>query len=316
MFCAYHEDKYPKGNGKLGPDASLEGRAIGQDFAGKDGWSMYHGTDVPGFPAHPHRGFETVTIVQKGLVDHADSLGGGGRFGNGDVQWMTAGKGVQHSEMFPLLNTEKDNPFLLFQIWLNLPRDRKLTEPYYGMLWNEDIPTHNSIDDNDNSTQVTIIAGDLNGVKALTPNPDSWAADPNNHVAIWTIKMSANAKWTLPKTEKDLNRSLFFFKGDSVTVGGQQIDSHLKVDLFSDQECEIENGNTEGHFLFLQGRPINEPIAQYGPFVMNYEGEIREAMMEYQTTEFGGWPWPDHDFTHGKEKGRFARYPDGEEEIR
>ena len=103
LFCAYHADAYPKGNGEMGPNESLAGRNIGQDFTIKDGWRMYHGEKVPGFPSHPHRGFETITVVEKGLVDHADSLGASGRYGNGDVQWMTAGKGLQHSEMFPLL---------------------------------------------------------------------------------------------------------------------------------------------------------------------------------------------------------------------
>ena len=158
LFCAYHEDLYPKGNQKLGPNASLEGRNIGQDFQGKDGWNMYHGHTVPGFPAHPHRGFETITIVQKGLVDHSDSLGAAGRFGNGDVQWMTAGKGVQHSEMFPLLKTEEENPFLLFQIWLNLPQAKKMVAPHFKMLWHEEIPKINIIDAKNNRTEIIVIA--------------------------------------------------------------------------------------------------------------------------------------------------------------
>ena len=140
LFCVHHMDHYPKGNDDLGPDTSLAGRAIGQDFNPNADWRMYHGTKVPGFPAHPHRGFETVTIVQKGLIDHSDSLGAAARFGNGDVQWMTAGKGIQHSEMFPLLNKKKDNPLELFQIWLNLPTAGKFVVPYFQMIWSEDIP--------------------------------------------------------------------------------------------------------------------------------------------------------------------------------
>ncbi|HEY6458978.1 MAG TPA: pirin family protein, partial [Polyangiaceae bacterium] len=100
LFCAYHDDAYPAGNEALGPAASLAGREMGQDFAGKDGWRMYHGTTVPGFPQHPHRGFETVTIVRRGLIDHSDSLGAAARFGGGDAQWLTAGRGVSHAEMF------------------------------------------------------------------------------------------------------------------------------------------------------------------------------------------------------------------------
>src|ERR1044071_4479710 len=107
LMCVPHEDASPAGNDDLGPAASLAGRDIGQDFAGKDGWRMYHGETVPGFPGHPHRGFETVTIVRRGLIDHSDSLGAAARFGLGDVQWLTAGKGIVHSEMFPLLDKSK-----------------------------------------------------------------------------------------------------------------------------------------------------------------------------------------------------------------
>ena len=100
LFCVHHFDAYPKGNDKFGPAASLAGRDIGRDFAGVDGWRMYHGDTVPGFPSHPHRGFETVTIVRQGLLDHSDSLGASARYVDGDVQWLTAGAGIQHAEMF------------------------------------------------------------------------------------------------------------------------------------------------------------------------------------------------------------------------
>src|SRR5687767_10432503 len=126
LFCVHHDDAYPVGDENLGPAASLAGRDLGQDFEGKDGWRMYHGQTVPGFPAHPHRGFETVTVVRRGFIDHADSLGAAARYGAGDVQWLTTGKGVVHSEMFPLLERDRENPLELFQIWLNLPRVTKL----------------------------------------------------------------------------------------------------------------------------------------------------------------------------------------------
>lgn len=121
LFCAHHNDHYPKGNDHQGPDDSLSGRNIGQDFTIKDGWRMYHGERVPGFPEHPHRGFETVTIVLEGFVDHSDSHRASGRYGEGDVQWMTAGSGMQHAEMFPCVYKSRPNPLHLFQVWLNLP---------------------------------------------------------------------------------------------------------------------------------------------------------------------------------------------------
>jgi redox-sensitive bicupin YhaK (pirin superfamily) len=126
LICVHHIDLYPQGNDRLGPAAALDGRNIGQDFAGKDGWRMYHGDVVPGFPQHPHRGFETVTFVREGFIDHSDSLGATARFGRGDVQWLTAGAGIVHSEMFPLLQPDAGNRLELFQIWVNLPAKFKL----------------------------------------------------------------------------------------------------------------------------------------------------------------------------------------------
>ncbi len=146
LFCAYHDDAYPAGNEAMGPAASLAGRDLGQDFAGQDGWNMYHGHTVPGFPAHPHRGFETVTIVRRGLIDHSDSLGAVARFGGGDVQWLTAGAGIVHAEMFPLLQRDRPNPLELFQIWLNLPAADKMAPPHFAMLWNERLPRVTSAD--------------------------------------------------------------------------------------------------------------------------------------------------------------------------
>ena len=92
LFCVHHLDRYPAADGELAPAAPLDGRNLGQDFDGIDGWRMYHGHRLPGFPAHPHRGFETITYVRRGLVDHSDSLGASARYGRGDVQWMTAGR--------------------------------------------------------------------------------------------------------------------------------------------------------------------------------------------------------------------------------
>ena len=316
LFCVHHEDFYPKGNDMMGPAASLTGRNIGQDFTVKDGWRMYHGEKVPGFPAHPHRGFETVTICTKGLIDHSDSLGAAGRFGNGDVQWMTAGKGVQHCEMFPLLNPEKENPLELFQIWLNLPKAKKLTNPHFAMLWSDTIPMYQSKDANGKITSVKIIAGKIENVVSPDPTPNSWAANSNNEVAIWTIKLEAGAEWDLPKASSSVNRSLYFYDGKSVQIAGQNFSSHQAVELHAGQEVKLLNGESESCFLLLQGRPINEPIAQYGPFVMNTQAEIQQAYTEYQQTQFGGWPWPSHENVHERNKGRFARYPDGKEEIK
>jgi len=314
LVCVHHEDFYPKGNGKLGPDASLAGRSIGSDFTIRDGWRMYHGQHIPGFPAHPHRGFETVTIVRKGLVDHADSLGAAGRYGGGDVQWLTTGRGVQHSEMFPLVDRDRDNPLELFQIWLNLPARNKMAAPHFKMLWREAIPKLGFSDAAGHNTLVELIAGQLGDSRAPAPTPESWAADPENHVAIWLITLDAGAEWQLPAAVPGLNRNLYFFKGDTLWVEGEQVSNTHSIKLIADQAMELKNGNETAQLLLLQGRPINETVAQHGPFVMNTPEEIRQAFADYRQTEFGGWPWPNAEPDHGT-RGRFARQADGREET-
>jgi redox-sensitive bicupin YhaK (pirin superfamily) len=316
LFCVHHNDAYPEGNGKLGPAPSLEGRKLGHDFTLKDGWRMYHGREIPGFPQHPHRGFETVTIVLEGLVDHADSMGASGRYGNGDVQWMTAGAGIQHCEMFPLVYNDRENPLELFQIWLNLPASDKFVDPYYKMLWNEDIPTLEEKNSNGKLTRITTISGSLGGVTPPAPNPNSWAARPENEVAIWLIKMEAGATWKIPAASKDLLRAIYFHRGSEIQVSGQKITTLHSVSLHAEHEVFIKNGPDESHILLLQGRPIDEPVVQYGPFVMNTQVEIQQTFDDYNKTEFGGWPWPNPDQTHGQNPQRFAKYADGKEEKR
>ncbi len=316
LFCVHHKDAYPKGNGHLGPVSSLEGRRPGNDFTLKDGWRMYHGRDIPGFPQHPHRGFETVTIVLEGMVDHADSLGASGRYGPGDVQWMTAGAGIQHCEMFPLIHENRENPLELFQIWLNLPASDKFVKPYYKMLWKEDIPRITSGDSDGKLTRIIIVAGSVGDHNAPPPNPESWAARPENEVAIWLLKMEPGAKWKIPTASGEVRRAIYFHKGSAIKVSGRQVSSAKSVILHADMEVVIENGPDESHILLLQGRPIDEPIVQYGPFVMNTREEIQQAFDDYNQTEFGGWPWPRPDQAHGPNRGRFAKYTDGEEELR
>jgi redox-sensitive bicupin YhaK (pirin superfamily) len=314
LFCAHHEDFYPKGNDEMGPDVSLAGRNIGSDFTVKDGFRMYHGDRIPGFPSHPHRGFETVTIARQGFVDHSDSLGAAGRFGQGDVQWMTAGKGVQHSEMFPCLNKDEGNTLEIFQIWLNLPQNRKMVEPYFSMLWAETIPVVENTDDKGRKTEIRLIAGSLEGKIAPDPAPDSWAANPDNAVAIWNIKAEARAKWTIPASKNGLSRTIYFFKGEELLVEGQKIPSYHSVELASGLETTIEVGSSDAEILLLQGRPLNERVVQYGPFVMNSEEEIRQTMLEFGRSQFGGWPWPRHDNVHDRSAQRFAKYADGRKE--
>ena len=316
LFCVHHQDFYPRGNDQCGPDASLKGRNLGQDFTIRDGWRMYHGETIPGFPAHPHRGFETVTIVLNGLVDHSDSHGAAGRYGNGDVQWMTAGSGLQHSEMFPLLKKDEENPLELFQVWLNLPRRKKFAAPHFTMLWADTIPIVKQADDAGKKTEIRVIAGTTGDTTAPPPAPDSWAADPANEVAIWIIKMEPRAKWQIPVASPEARRTLYYYKGPEIRIAGREISPYQAVELLPDMEVIVENGNEDAYFLLLQGIPIAEPVVQYGPFVMNTQAEIHQAFTDFRRTQFGGWPWPRYDNIHPRSEGRFARYADGRTERR
>lgn len=316
LFCVHHEDYFPKGNEHMGPAESLAGRSLGDDFIIKNGYRMYHGKKVPGFPGHPHRGFETVTVVRKGLVDHADSMGAAGRYGNGDVQWMTAGKGVQHSEMFPLLSQDKDNPLELFQIWLNLPSKKKMSDPHFSMFWSENIPKLNIESANKKKSLVEIIAGNFGATKSLNPPPNSWASNNSNEVAIWNVIMEKDAKMTLPKASEGVNRTLYFYEGQELVIAGKAVSNYKSVKLRTTQEIEIVANSENCKFLVLQGKPIGEPVMSYGPFVMNTKEEIQQAFNDYHETQYGGWPWPRYDQVHDRRKGRFAKYANGKLEER
>jgi len=149
----------------------------------------------------------------------------------------------------------------------------------------------------------------------LAPPPDSWAAQADTDVAIWTIRMVPGAQWTLPAAiGKGTRRMLYFFKGASVQITGRNIDAHSAIELAGNTDVALANGDTPAEFLLLQGRPIAEPVAQHGPFVMNTQAEIQQTFSDYRRTQFGGWPWPAADPVHGRDPARFARHPDGHEE--
>lgn len=308
IIAAHHPDAYPAANGELGPRADLSQRTTGNDFSSTDGWNMYFGQDVPGFPRHPHRGFETVTFARRGWCDHADSLGATGRYGHGDVQWMTAGSGINHSEMFPLLDDAAPNPLDLFQIWINLPARSKFVDPGYQMLWQRDIP----LVDDGNGCVVTVIAGDFEGHQPPLPPTNSWAHDAGNDVAIWHIELQPGASCTLPRARATSNRMLYAFDGGALQVDGTPVPIQTATRLRPDGDTRIiaTDGQAVSCFV-LQGRPIGEPVVASGPFVMNSDEEIAEAYADYRKTSFGGWPFDEAGPTHGTSPVSFARHPDG-----
>ena len=316
LFCVHHLDRYPAANEHLGPAASLEARDIGMDFSGSDGWSMYHGSVVPGFPQHPHRGFETVTFVRQGLIDHSDSLGATARFGRGDVQWLTAGAGIVHCEMFPLVDRTGPNTTELFQIWLNLPAADKMVDPYFTMQWAEEIPRLSRVDDSGRRGELTVIAGRVDGVEPLAPPPDSYGSRADSDLAIWHLVLEPFAGWRLPPAaSSETVRTLYVFEG-SLSVGEHTVAASTGVVVRADEPLTVTAGSPGAEVLVLQGRPIGEPVAQYGPFVMNDRAGIEQAITDYQTTGFGGWPWPTDDPVQPRDKGRFARHADGRLEER
>jgi redox-sensitive bicupin YhaK (pirin superfamily) len=314
LFCVHHDDAYPAANAQLGPAVTLDGRDLGQDFSRKDGWSMYHGRVVPGFPQHPHRGFETVTVARRGFIDHSDSMGATARYGQGDVQWLTAGGGIEHAEMFPLVHTDQPNPVELFQIWLNLPAKHKMAPPHFSMFWADDVPVVEHADERGRKTIINVVAGRVQERQAPAPPPHSWASQQDTDVAIWTIKMEPGATFTLPAANPGTRRTIYFFAGPALELADKGFDRHAGVEVKGDAPTPLVARDGEVELLVLQGRPIDEPVVQYGPFVMNTSQEIQQAFVDYQRTRFGGWPWPSADPNHGRTAGRFARHADGKRE--
>ncbi|MDD3477866.1 MAG: pirin family protein [Candidatus Izemoplasmatales bacterium] len=306
LFCAHHKDHYPQGDEFLGVAPKLHNRKLGSDFSGNDGYSMYHGTSVPGFPFHPHRGFETITVTLDGVVDHFDSNGAYGRYGDGDVQWMTTGKGCLHAEMFPLVHSDKDNPLELFQIWLNLPAASKKAEPDYKMFWKEDIPVFRG-----NLVDVKVIAGNYEDLSAIASTPVSWASNRENGVRILLVHLQPGGVFTLEGVDAEVNRNLYYYQGNgTLQLEDEVLQPKYRAKLDSTQSLSM-NATEEAWFLLLEAKPIHEPVYSYGPFVMNTREEVIQAYRDYEENEFGGWPYPKSDPVHEKDAGRFARYPDG-----
>jgi redox-sensitive bicupin YhaK (pirin superfamily) len=227
---------------------------------------------------------------------------------------MTAGRGIVHAEMFPLRERGAGNTAELFQVWLNLPRADKMVDPYFTMLWSHAIPEHTFRDEVGRTTRVVTVAGALDGAAAPPPPPSSWAARPEAGVAIWTIVMAPGARWTLPAAPAGVRRTLYFFRGSRLRVGGHEQTSPAGLLLGTEAPVVLENGPDEGELLLLQGRPIGEPVVQQGPFVMNTRQEILQAFADYQRTGFGGWPWPEDGPVHPRERGHFAVHADGHRE--
>ncbi|TFZ45602.1 pirin family protein [Stenotrophomonas maltophilia] len=316
LFCAHHIDHYPPADGAMGvPARFLDLDSMADARPPKQAFRMYHGTRIPGFPRHPHRGFETITYVRQGLVDHADSMGGSARYGAGDVQWLTAGQGVAHSEMFPLADDDQGNTLELFQIWLNLPAADKMAAPGFSIFWSEQIPvwrgaaTHGSTTVN----EVIVIAGEFqpaqgSALKPPRPPRASWASAVTNEVALWLIRLSPGQSIEIPAARySGTRRSLYVFAGSSLSIDGAAYPTQTQIEVRATRSFVAANsGQTLLEILLMQGQPIAEPVVASGPFVMNDEAGLRQAHADFSATQFGGWPWREDGPVHPKAAGRFS----------
>jgi quercetin 2,3-dioxygenase len=230
--------------------------------------------EAKGAPDHPHRGFETVTYILDGAVEHEDSQGNHGRIGAGDVQWMTAGSGVIHSEM-PGEEIRRNGGRLHgFQLWVNLPRRDKMMKPRYQELRAAEIPTATSAD---GKVTVTVIAGESLGVRA--------AIDTRTPIMYLHLRLGAGARFK-QSIPKDYNAFAFVISGEAVF--GDRLVRENDAVIFDGDGDEVTIETEKGaELLLIGGVPLNEPVARYGPFVMNTAGEIRQAMLDYQSGHFG-----------------------------
>ena len=303
IFTMHHIDHYPRGNAQMGPTIPSTPDAR---------YSMYHGETVPGFPAHPHTGFETITLVEQGTVDHFDSLGNSGRYADGDVQWQSTGDGVEHSEMFPLVHQDKENPLELFQIWFNSSPAQKKEQAVYKMLWREEIPHVITKDAQGLTADIRVISGQFNDQWSLAQPPHSWAFDKENKVNIFMITAEPNAEIIIPATSSTSTRFAYFYEGESLDVAGQNIPVKRLLELKPDTEVVLKNGGTTGKILWLEGEPIGAPVAAHGPFVLNSDHELKVAFSRYFETQFGGWPWDTPAPVFDVNQKRIASYNKGE----
>ncbi len=231
-------------------------------------------SEIPkGVDVHPHKGFETVTIAYKGKVEHADSAGGGGVIGEGDVQWMTAGNGILHKEFHETEWSKSGGLFHMMQLWVNLPAKYKTTPPKYQAIKNADIPKVPITDG-----EVAVIAGEYNGVKG--------AASTFSPIHMYNVRLQRGGKTTL-SFPKHYTTTLVTVEG-SIRVNEQEEVAADHFVLFkNDGENFTLEATSDALILVLSGEPIAEPIAAYGPFVMNTRQELIQAFQDFEQGKFG-----------------------------
>lgn len=233
-----------------------------------------------GVGEHPHRGFETVTIVYEGEVAHRDSTGSGGTIGPGDVQWMTAASGILHDEFHSPAFTRTGGMLEMVQLWVNLPAAEKMSPPKYQNLLNQQIPQVALADD---AGQVRVIAGEFSGHHG--------PADTFTPMDVWDVRLKQGheAGFTLPEGR---NLAIVVLRGNITVNGSESVHEAQVVVLDRENRAFALNATTDAMLLVLSGEPINEPIVGYGPFVMNSEAEIQQAVSDFNSGKFGNLETP------------------------
>ncbi len=241
------------------------------DFAGPKVFEPREGRPR-GVGQHPHRGFETVTIVYDGEVSHRDSTGGGGTIGAGEVQWMTAGSGIIHEEFHSAEYSRAGGPFQMVQLWVNLPRKDKMTAPGYQAITRDTI-REVALD----GGRARVIAGSFGS----TNGP----ARTFTAVNLWDVRLNAGAQEILPLPEG--HTSMIAVLSGSIRIDGKTVAEAEIARLSVDHEGATVTADTDAVLLVMTGEPINEPVFGHGPFVMNNEAEIRQAFADFHSGSFG-----------------------------
>ena len=235
-------------------------------------------TQRRGVGQHPHRGFETVTIVYKGEVEHRDSTGNGGVIGPGDVQWMTAASGILHEEFHSEAFARRGGTLEMVQLWVNLPAKDKMAAPGYQGILDRDIP---DVALKDNAGRLRLIAGEFDGHRG--------PAHTFTDIQVWDIRLQAGKLATFDLHEGH-NTALVVLKG-AVQLNGQEMAREGQLALFDRDGTQVHvDADQDAVFLILSGEPIDEPIVGHGPFVMNSEAEIEQAFVDFQSGRFGRMP--------------------------
>jgi quercetin 2,3-dioxygenase len=231
--------------------------------------------EAKGAPDHPHRGFETVTYLLEGSIVHKDSAGNSGKLNPGDVQWMTAGSGVVHSELPSDELLDKGGKLHGFQVWVNLPQRDKMIAPRYQDTPSKNIPVVKS---SDGRVTVKVVAGESLGTNAII----------NTHTPImyFHVKMEPNSRF-LQSVPKDYNAFAYVINGELRSGDRAATADQLLLFASDGDQVVLETGDTAADFLLLAGQPLNEPVARYGPFVMNTQSEIYQAIDDFNSGRFG-----------------------------